>query len=524
MRVSIAAAFLLLLASTLRGAGDAAAVALLVHETSLAAEILVPHVRSSDPIVRATAARVALVREVAIVAALREALAAETVAETAREQVRAVVILGGDDDVAFAAQQLARFPSSIDTDFAAAVARVGAPRAIDLHLRHRAALRNPAPSIKYALWGRSAHLTSTAARLLGAKDERAFTELLNVASGSLQQLDPGVVAAALSSESDEIVVRTLWYVIESWAAEPAAMPSAIRERAVSRRERASAEETFARIILERMLGAKITTHTESIPWLRTPLGHARVPQRKPILRFLSLEEQDALRDEALGKLPPAPKGATTAVREPSFALPPTLPPGLAELLLKETRCSDGWLGIAKATVDRAGRVQTVDLSNVTAARGCRRAIATILRLTLAEPSSINAPLAANDLLVVKAERDASCLDDNLVDGVIAGATSETPQVGGDVKPPQALRRVEPHFPASVRRQVPEGTVHLVVIESLISRSGCVRDLRLLSQTQWGELNGAAVKALSRWKFKPGTLNGVPVDVIFNITVSFKLGL
>jgi periplasmic protein TonB len=36
------------------------------------------------------------------------------------------------------------------------------------------------------------------------------------------------------------------------------------------------------------------------------------------------------------------------------------------------------------------------------------------------------------------------------------------------------------------------------------------------------LDQAAVEAVKRWKFKPGTLNGQPVDVIFNLTVNFKL--
>jgi TonB family protein len=36
------------------------------------------------------------------------------------------------------------------------------------------------------------------------------------------------------------------------------------------------------------------------------------------------------------------------------------------------------------------------------------------------------------------------------------------------------------------------------------------------------LDQAAVDAVRRWKFKPGTLNGQPVDVIFNLTVNFKL--
>ena len=36
------------------------------------------------------------------------------------------------------------------------------------------------------------------------------------------------------------------------------------------------------------------------------------------------------------------------------------------------------------------------------------------------------------------------------------------------------------------------------------------------------LDQAAVEAVKKWKFKPGTLNGQPFDVIFNLTVNFKL--
>jgi TonB family protein len=36
------------------------------------------------------------------------------------------------------------------------------------------------------------------------------------------------------------------------------------------------------------------------------------------------------------------------------------------------------------------------------------------------------------------------------------------------------------------------------------------------------LDQAAADAVRRWKFRPGTLNGQPVDVIFNLTVNFKL--
>jgi outer membrane biosynthesis protein TonB len=32
----------------------------------------------------------------------------------------------------------------------------------------------------------------------------------------------------------------------------------------------------------------------------------------------------------------------------------------------------------------------------------------------------------------------------------------------------------------------------------------------------------AVEAVKQWKFKPATLNGEPVDVLFNLTVNFTL--
>jgi periplasmic protein TonB len=32
----------------------------------------------------------------------------------------------------------------------------------------------------------------------------------------------------------------------------------------------------------------------------------------------------------------------------------------------------------------------------------------------------------------------------------------------------------------------------------------------------------ALEAVRKWKFKPGTLNGQPVPVIYNLTVNFRL--
>jgi outer membrane biosynthesis protein TonB len=36
------------------------------------------------------------------------------------------------------------------------------------------------------------------------------------------------------------------------------------------------------------------------------------------------------------------------------------------------------------------------------------------------------------------------------------------------------------------------------------------------------LDVAALDAIRQWKFKPGTLNGNPVPVYYNLTVNFRL--
>jgi protein TonB len=114
----------------------------------------------------------------------------------------------------------------------------------------------------------------------------------------------------------------------------------------------------------------------------------------------------------------------------------------------------------------------------------------------------------------------------VVGGVIGGVITEAPppkqdaplRVGGDVKAPVVLNRVEPQYPEVARKARISG---IVIVECTISKGGDVTDIHVLKPLPFG-LDQAAVDAVKRWKFKPGTLNGQPVDVIFNLTVNFKL--
>jgi HEAT repeat protein len=186
-------------------AQEAARIAALVQEPTLDAAPLATALQSQEPRVRATAARVATVRGVtALVPALRTALESESDAEAASEHVRAITLLGSDDDVAFAAAQSGRFPAFVDEALADGIARIGVPRALNLYLRHRQSLRGVALSSTLPHWRTELHVMPTAARLLQARDAASFAALLRTLEASGRTLDAGIATIALASEDAAI--------------------------------------------------------------------------------------------------------------------------------------------------------------------------------------------------------------------------------------------------------------------------------------------------------------------------------
>ena len=92
------------------------------------------------------------------------------------------------------------------------------------------------------------------------------------------------------------------------------------------------------------------------------------------------------------------------------------------------------------------------------------------------------------------------------------------RVGGDVKAPIVISRVEAIYTDEARKAKVSG---IVILEALVDKTGHVKDVAILKPLPFG-LDQAAVDAVKQWVFKPGTLNGQPVDVIFNLTVNFRL--
>jgi protein TonB len=92
------------------------------------------------------------------------------------------------------------------------------------------------------------------------------------------------------------------------------------------------------------------------------------------------------------------------------------------------------------------------------------------------------------------------------------------RVGGNVKAPVAIERGEPNYTDTARKARIAGTV---IVEAIIDKQGNVDNVKVIKGLPAG-LSEEAVKAVRKWKFRPGTMNGEPVTTIFNLTVQFQL--
>ncbi len=90
--------------------------------------------------------------------------------------------------------------------------------------------------------------------------------------------------------------------------------------------------------------------------------------------------------------------------------------------------------------------------------------------------------------------------------------------GSGITPPTLLREVKPDYTEEARRRSVEGDV---VLEIVVRRDGSVGDVKILQGLGSG-LDARAVDAVRQWRFSPARRQGVPVDVIVEVAVEFKL--
>ena len=120
--------------------------------------------------------------------------------------------------------------------------------------------------------------------------------------------------------------------------------------------------------------------------------------------------------------------------------------------------------------------------------------------------------------------------DGSADGVVGGT------VGGiavaDVAPPdtviirrdqplpmRAMSQVYPRYPEEARIR---GQQDMLLVRYIIGKNGKVREVIVLQKPERKIFEDTTVRAIRQWRFKPFIKDGVPQEVIHELTVFFKL--
>ena len=84
--------------------------------------------------------------------------------------------------------------------------------------------------------------------------------------------------------------------------------------------------------------------------------------------------------------------------------------------------------------------------------------------------------------------------------------------------PEEVDRVIPRYPAGARRA---GVGGAVVVRGIVRQDGTIDNVEILKDLPFG-LGEEARRAVSRWRFRPATYRGEPIDVYYTVTVNFRL--
>lgn len=84
--------------------------------------------------------------------------------------------------------------------------------------------------------------------------------------------------------------------------------------------------------------------------------------------------------------------------------------------------------------------------------------------------------------------------------------------------PEEIERVIPTYPPAARRA---GIAGPVVVRGIVRRDGTIDNVEVIRDLPYG-LGESARRAVSRWRFRPATFAGEPIDVYYTVTVNFRL--
>lgn len=89
------------------------------------------------------------------------------------------------------------------------------------------------------------------------------------------------------------------------------------------------------------------------------------------------------------------------------------------------------------------------------------------------------------------------------------------RIGGQLKAPALIHRVEPKYPDIAVIAKVSG---VVILEAVVGADGSVESVHVLRSVKF--LDAAAIEAVQQWRYSPLVLNGIPTPFILTVTLSF----
>lgn len=108
-------------------------------------------------------------------------------------------------------------------------------------------------------------------------------------------------------------------------------------------------------------------------------------------------------------------------------------------------------------------------------------------------------------------------------GIVEGEPPPPPlprrpaRVGGDIKAPALIHRVEPEYPWIAIGGKITGTV---ILEATVNEAGEVTNVTVLRAIPL--LDKSSIAAVKQWRYEPLLLNGAPAPFILTVTLTFSL--
>lgn len=543
LAIDLAAGGVLFLGSTTRGnppptTSSPAAIAVLASHPHDQKAIVRFKAALADPNpdVRGVAARAITTGGVTdLLADVETALKTESDPEAAREEIRALVLLGSERTDPLVFETASRFDGALDRTIVRAIARARGIAALPLYFQKLESLRigdgDRAAFFRLATRGEDS-LLGAASMALGRQDLDAWKAVLADARHDPALAGSAIVRTALGSDAPVFQSEAAWYLAKEYCDDPAPDRDKLLEILETSKPETMPDDPeigFGRELLRRVLGGPAVESKEWIACLRTnPYCHLDSDlELSPLRRYLTEGERQAIDARNAKNTPPdanplaleGPKAREESALhkdwKPRMWLMTGIPHGLADDFMKSNRCGDvGLAEIGYRPDGRPGKV-TVLLGRWPMKGACFEEFQSLYLLSLAPPSE---PTVVDRPWITEVSLDPAIF--SCAQKTSAQITSADPTpVRGRVEAPKLQSRLEPVYPNDARAAHEQG---ITIIEAVIRATGCVSDVRLLRSSTLS-LDASAMKAISGWRYRPATLDGNPVAVYLTVTVNFRLG-